>query len=103
MLLYSARTWSQMAFASELESLAAMDMSFSFIATTTREPARRQGDFDRRIDMEMLSALLASAGDRRALACFLCGATEFVETAATALVKLGVPAQAVKTERYGGA
>jgi ferredoxin-NADP reductase len=103
LLLYSARNWSQMAFAAELELLAAMDMSFSFVATTTREPARRQGDFDRRIDMDMLSALLASGGDRRALACFICGSTEFVETAATALVKLGVPAEAVKTERYGGA
>ena len=66
-----------MAFAAELESLAAMDTSFSFVATTTREPARRPGDFDRRIDMEMLSAVLASRGDRRELACFVCGATEF--------------------------
>ena len=102
LLLYSARDWSHMAFAAELESLAAIDMSFSFVATTTREPARRPGDFDRRIDVEMLSAVLASRGDRRELACFICGATGFVETAATALVKLGVPAEAVKTERYGG-
>jgi ferredoxin-NADP reductase len=103
LLLYSARNWSQMAFAAELENLAARDMSFSFIATTTREPARRQGDFDQRIDMDMLGAVLASRGDRRELACFVCGATEFVETAANALVKLGVPADSVKTERYGGA
>ena len=103
LLLYSARNWSHVAFADELESLAALDMSFSFIATTTREPARRPGDFDRRIDVEMLATVLASLGDRRELACFICGATAFVETAATALVKLGVPADAVKTERYGGA
>jgi ferredoxin-NADP reductase len=103
LLLYSARNWSHMAFAAELESLAAVDTSFSFVATTTREPARRPGDFDRRIDMQMLATVLASRGDRRELACFICGATEFVETAATALVKLGVPANAVKTERYGGA
>jgi ferredoxin-NADP reductase len=53
--------------------------------------------------MDMLGAVLASRGDRRELACFVCGATEFVETAANALVKLGVPADSVKTERYGGA
>ena len=103
LLLYSARSWSQMAFAAELESLATKDTSFSFFATTTREAARRPGDFERRIDMEMLAMVLASRGERRELACYICGATEFVETAATALVKLGVPAQAVKTERYGGA
>lgn len=103
LLLYSARDWAHMAFATELERMAAADASFSFVATTTREPARRRGDFDRRIDMEMLSAVLARRGDRRDLACFVCGATEFVETAATALVRLGVPSEAVKTERYGGA
>lgn len=53
-------------------------------------------------DIEMLKTLLHPRGDRRELACFICGATEFVETAATALVQLGVPADAVKTERYGG-
>ena len=102
-LLYSVRTWSHMAFADELESLAEVDKSFSFVATTTRESARRPGDFERRIDMDMLGAVLAPRGNHRELACFVCGATEFVETAATALVKLGVPAEAVKTERYGGA
>ena len=103
LLLYSVRKWSHMAFAAELESLARADASFSFVATTTREPARRPGDFERRIDMDMLASVLASRGDFRELACFLCGATDFVETAATALVRLGIPAEAVKTERYGGA
>ena len=104
LLLYSARNWLHMAFADELERLAASDPSFTFVATTTREPARRPGDFDRRIDMEILAAVLASwGGERHEPACFICGATGFVEAAATALVKLGVPAEAVKTERYGGA
>ena len=103
LLLYSARNWTHMAFAAELESLAAGDTSFSFVATTTREPARRVGDFDRRIDIEMLKTLLYPRGDWQELACFICGANEFVETAATALVRLGVPADAVKTERYGAA
>jgi ferredoxin-NADP reductase len=73
------------------------------VATTTREPARRPSDFARRIDGDMLAAVLASRADLRDLACFVCGATGFVETAASALVRLGVPAEAVKTERYGGA
>jgi ferredoxin-NADP reductase len=103
LLLYSARNWLHMAFADELEGLAARDTSFSFVATTTREPARRIGDFARRLDSEMLAAVLAPFGQPGELACFVCGATDFVETAATALVNLGVPAESVKTERYGGA
>lgn len=103
LLLYSARNWLHMAFADELERLAARDTSFSFVATTTRQPARRAGDFARRLDSEMLAMVLEPFGPPGELACFVCGATEFVETAATALVHLGVPAESVKTERYGGA
>jgi ferredoxin-NADP reductase len=103
LLLYSARNWLHMAFADELERLAAHDTSFSLVATTTRQPARRVGDFARRVDLEMLATVLAPFGQPRELACFVCGATDFVETAATALVHLGVPAESVKTERYGSA
>ena len=103
LLLYSARNWLHMAFADELEHLEAGDASFSFVATTTREPARRTGDFARRVDAEMIGTLLAPLGHAGELACFVCGATDFVETAATALVRLGVPAGSVRTERYGGA
>lgn len=102
LLLYSAQNWLHMAFASELESLAALDSSFSFVAITTRERARRIGDFARRLDLDMLGAVLPAFGQAGELACFICGATNFVETAATALVNLGVPAESVKTERYGG-
>lgn len=103
LLLYSARSWLHMAFAGELQDLAARDTSFSFVATTTREPARRVGDFVRRLDGDMLATVLAPFGSPGELACFVCGATNFVETAAAALVNLGVPAASVKTERYGGA
>jgi ferredoxin-NADP reductase len=103
LLLYSVRDWLHMAYADEVEALAARDASFSFVATTTREPSRRIGDFDRRVDPEMLGTVLARFADVGELACFVCGATNFVETAATALVNLGVPAESVKTERYGGA
>jgi ferredoxin-NADP reductase len=103
LLLYSVRNWVYMAYADELQALAAHDASFSFVATTTREPSRRIGDFGRRLDPEMLGTVLARFDGKGELACFVCGATSFVETAATALVNLGVPAESVKTERYGGA
>ncbi|MEJ8840497.1 FAD-binding oxidoreductase [Ramlibacter sp. AN1133] len=103
LLLYSARNWLHMAFADELERLAANDPSFSFVATTTRAPSRRSGDFARRLDSDMLAKVLARFGPLGKPACFVCGTTDFVEAAATALVDLGVPAEAVKTERYGGA
>jgi glycine betaine catabolism B len=103
LLLYSVRNWLHMAYADELEALAVSDASFSFVAATTREPGRRSGDFSRRLDSEMLGTVLERFGGQGELACFVCGATNFVETAATALVGLGVAAEAVKTERYGGA
>jgi ferredoxin-NADP reductase len=103
LLLYSARDWLHMAFADELKELAARDASFSFVAATTRQPARRRGDFARRLDAEILGKALARLGRAGELACFVCGATDFVETAATELVNLGVPSESVKTERYGGA
>ena len=103
LLLYSARSWLHMAFAEELEGMAAKDRSLSFVAITTREPARRPRDFSRRIDMDMLTEVFAQRTDLRDLACFVCGATDFVETVATALVRFGVAADSVKTERYGGA
>ncbi|MEJ8839907.1 FAD-binding oxidoreductase [Ramlibacter sp. AN1133] len=102
LLLYSARSWQHMAFAAELEELAEKDSTLSFVAITTREPARRRGDFDRRIDTDMLTEIFAQQTDLRGLACFVCGATDFVETVATALVRLGMAADSVKTERYGG-
>jgi ferredoxin-NADP reductase len=103
LLLYSVRNWLHMAYADELEALAAHDASFSFVAATTREPTRRIGDFGRRLDSKMLGTVLARFAGQGELACFVCGATNFVETAATTLVGLGVAAESVKTERYGGA
>jgi ferredoxin-NADP reductase len=103
LLLYSARTWRHMAFAEELEDMAAKDRSLSFVAITTREPAHRPGDFGRRIDIDMLVEVFAQHANPQDLACFVCGATDFVETVATALVRLGIAAESIKTERYGGA
>lgn len=33
---------------------------------------------------------------------FICGSNGFVNTAADALVGLGIPADTIRTERYGG-
>ena len=74
---------------------------FSLILTLTREaepaPGSRLGRIDRATIAEALSLL--GAPPRRA---YICGATAFVEVASVFLVEAGVPAQRIRTERYGG-
>ena len=47
--------------------------------------------------------LLAHAiGTHRPFRTFVCGANAFVESASALLLELGLPAQEIRTERYGG-
>ncbi|MEJ8846295.1 FAD-binding oxidoreductase [Variovorax rhizosphaerae] len=102
LLAYSARTWADLAYVDELTMLQAALPTFTFIAVTTREPARRKGDLDRRIDAARLAAVLAQWG-HAARHVYVCGSNRFVEAATNGLLDAGVPAGAVRTERYGGA
>ncbi|HSI47643.1 MAG TPA: ferredoxin reductase [Ideonella sp.] len=101
LLLYSARTWDELVYRDELAMMAAQDTRLHFTAVTTREPARRPGDFSQRLDRAALAAALQRWG-RQPQDVYVCGATGFVETVAAALVDLGVPASSIRTERYGG-
>jgi ferredoxin-NADP reductase len=47
----------------------------------------------------MIADVLAPLGP--AARCFICGPTALVEVAANALVRLGLPADRVRTERFG--
>ena len=55
--------------------------------------------YARRIDDRMIAEVLEPLG--AGAHCFICGPTALVEVAANALVRLGLPADRVRTERFG--
>ena len=101
LLLYSARQWNELAFADELQGYEAGDPSLRIRFVTTRGPGRRSQDLTQRLDASSLAQQLADWGPAPR-AAYVCGATRFVETIADGLVRCGVDALAVRTERYGG-
>lgn len=101
-LLLSARTSADILYREELEALAAREDGFGLTLAVTREPARRPGDYGRRVDAAMMQDVLHSLPSAPART-FVCGANGFVNAAADGAVAAGVPAETIRTERYGGA
>ena len=101
LLVYSARTWGELAFAQELQDLEAADSSLRIRFVTTRGPGRRAQDLTQRLDAGSLAQQLVQWG-QAPRAAYVCGATRFVETIAGGLVHAGVDASVIRTERYGG-
>jgi ferredoxin-NADP reductase len=99
-LLYSSRAWHEVIFQDELLALDDRRDGFDLTLTLTREPARREKDFARRIDPAMIAAVLGKLPAASALA-YVCGANAFVTAAADALIAAGMAADRIKTERYG--
>lgn len=102
LMLASARTWADVPWADELAALEARHVGrFRFVAAITRaQPARTQ-DVGQRWDAALIGAELDRWG-MLARHAFVCGANPFVEAVAQALLAAGVPAPAIRTERYGG-
>jgi ferredoxin-NADP reductase len=98
-LLYSSRSYEEIIFREELETLASRDGALEVIHTLTRSRPEAWTGYDRRIDAEMLREV-AWSPDERPLP-FVCGPTSFVEGVADALVGLGHDPARVKTERFG--
>jgi ferredoxin-NADP reductase len=101
LLLYSARNWDELAFADELQGYEADDPALRIRFVTTRGPARRAQDLTQRLDASSLAQQLTE-WKRTPRATYVCGATRFVETIADGLVRCGVDAGVIRTERYGG-
>jgi ferredoxin-NADP reductase len=101
LLAYSVPVWAEVIHGDQLLHADAHDPHFRLVVTTTREGRRRSGDFERRLDREVLREILGQWGARPAHA-YVCGSTPFVEAVSTALVEVGVRANRVRTERYGG-
>jgi ferredoxin-NADP reductase len=98
-LLLSSRHAEEIIYRTELDRLAAGPDGLQVVHTLTRaQPAGWTG-YARRIDESMLGDVLAPLG--MGARAYICGPTALVEAAADALVRLGLPAERVRTERFG--
>ena len=98
-LLYSSRTFDDVIYRDELATLGSNDAGLRVIQTLTRSQPPGWTGYDRRIDRPMLTEAIAAAGAQPLV--YICGPTLLVESAANALVELGVPPAQVRTERFG--
>jgi ferredoxin-NADP reductase len=97
-LLYSARTYEQIIYGQELEILARKDGLTISYTLTRSQPAGWKG-YTRRIDDAMLKEVSGPLG--RAALAYICGPTALVEVAADGLERAGLPAERIRTERFG--
>jgi ferredoxin-NADP reductase len=99
LLLYSARSYDDILYRRELDRMAEADADMLVWHTLTRiQPAGWTG-YQRRIDPDMLGEVLDQVG--AAPHAYVCGPTPFVEAVANGLVTAGVPAERIRTERFG--
>jgi ferredoxin-NADP reductase len=96
-LLYSSRTIEDVIYYDELETLRGNGVEI-FHTLTRSQPDGWTG-YRRRIDDDMLKELIKPFG--KSLQVFICGPTLLVESAANALVKLGLRPAQIRTERFG--
>lgn len=98
-LLYSSRTFEDIIYYNELEKLRSANDGFQvFHALTRSQPVGWKG-YARRIDQDMLKEVAGPLG--RSVQVYICGPTRLVESAANTLVKLGIPSNQIRTERFG--
>jgi ferredoxin-NADP reductase len=97
-LLYSARTYEQIIYAEELEMLERMEgLTVSYTLTRSQPPGWK--GYARRIDDAMLKDVSGPLGSN--VLAFICGPTALVEVAADGLERIGLPAERIRTERFG--
>ena len=95
-LLYSARSWAEVIYRSEL---ARLGDDVQVIYTLTREQPPGWTGYARRADQAMITEVAWPVA--QAPLAYVCGPTNFVEAVAADLVALGYPPSQVKTERFG--
>jgi ferredoxin-NADP reductase len=94
-LLYSARSWDDVIYRTELEQLTQGQVTF----TLTRDAPADWAGYRRRIDRAMLEQVSWPASQMPR--AFVCGPTPLVESVSTLLVSLGHDPSNVRTERFG--
>ncbi|MGO9831509.1 MAG: ferredoxin reductase [Myxococcaceae bacterium] len=98
-LLYSVAGPANVIFRDELGVLQAADDGVVVAYTFTRVQPPAWAGYGRRIDRSMLAEVTAPLG--LTVLAYICGPTPMVESAATALVDLGVAPERIRTERFG--
>jgi ferredoxin-NADP reductase len=98
-LLYSSRTFEDIVYYDELEKLCSAENGPKVFHTLTRSQPPGWKGYARRIDGAMLKEVAQPLG--HAVQVFICGPTLLVESAANALVGIGVPSKQIRTERFG--
>jgi ferredoxin-NADP reductase len=98
-LLFSSRHLEEVIYREELDRLAGVADGFEVIHTLTRSQPPGWTGYNRRIDDRMLGDVLEPLGVQARV--YICGPTALVEVAANALVRLGLPPDRVRTERFG--
>lgn len=100
LMLYSARSWDELAFRDELLAMEAGDPAFRLVLATTRGASRRPDDLARRFDQGALRDVMRGWGHapRRS---YVCGSTGFADAIGDALIEAGLPQAQIRIERYG--
>jgi ferredoxin-NADP reductase len=96
-LLYSSRAPEDVIYREELDRIGGDGLEI--IHTFTRSQPPGWHGYARRIDRQMLQEVAGPLGRHPMI--FICGPTQMVETAAAALVQAGIPANQIRTERFG--
>ena len=98
-LLLSSRHHEEIIYGDELDRLAGTGDGLTVVHTLTRSQPPGWTGYRRRIDQRMLADVLEPIGvDVRV---YICGPTALVETAADALLGLGLAPDRIRTERFG--
>lgn len=98
-LLYSSRGPDEIIYREELDRLAAAGDGFSVAHALTRQQPPGWTGYTRRIDEQMLGEVIEPLGS--SARAFACGPTALVEIVANGLVRLGLPPDRIRTERFG--
>jgi ferredoxin-NADP reductase len=98
-LLFSSRHYDEIIYRDELEDVERADDGLEVFHTLTRSQPPDWTGYGRRIDERMLTDVLEPFGAGARV--YICGPTALVETAANALLRLGLPPDHVRTERFG--
>jgi len=98
-LLYSSRTFEDIIYYQELETLRSANGGSQIFHTLTRSQPPDWKGYSRRIDQDMLKEVAGPLG--KSVQVFVCGPTLLVEAAANTLVKIGIPEDQIRTERFG--
>jgi ferredoxin-NADP reductase len=98
-LLCSSRGPDEIIYREELDGLAAAGDGFDVRHTLTRLQPPGWTGYARRIDEQMLAEVIEPLGS--GTRAFACGPTALVESVANGLVRLGLPPDRIRTERFG--